>query len=144
MAFRPADTRERAAAALRVASCVAFCSVWVALHWSQIDGLHWLWVPSAAAVGLHKWRRHGLAAARDEVCGALYDFLRPAAACLRAWHDPSWRESYQRLMLALNTVVLLQDGKPGYEFTVTPDTVKAQAALVKQRLSYLVSPQKGK
>ena len=103
MASRPADTRERAAAALRVASCVAFCSVWVALHWSQIDGLHRLWVPSAAAVGLHKWWRRGLAAARDEVCGALYDFLRPAAACLRAWHDPSWRESYQRLMLALNT-----------------------------------------
>lgn len=40
-------------------------------------------------------------------------------------------------LLTLNTVVLLRDGKPGYEFEVTQKDVRAKEALVSRRLEYL-------
>ncbi len=40
-------------------------------------------------------------------------------------------------LLALNTAVLLRDGKPGYEFKVSPADVKAKQGEVKRRLDYL-------
>jgi len=40
-------------------------------------------------------------------------------------------------LLTLNTVVLLRDGKPGYEFTLAEDGVKALNQMVKWRLAYL-------
>jgi len=40
-------------------------------------------------------------------------------------------------LLTLNTVVLLRDGKPGYEFNVTAGSVKAKDGEVSRRLEYL-------
>ncbi|MHC4253029.1 MAG: sulfatase, partial [Planctomycetota bacterium] len=40
-------------------------------------------------------------------------------------------------LLTLNTVVLLRDGRPGYEFRITKDSVKAKQGEVGRRLSYL-------
>ena len=41
------------------------------------------------------------------------------------------------VLLTLNTVVLLRDGKPGYEFAITSKDVKVQGPGVKNRLLYL-------
>jgi arylsulfatase A-like enzyme len=40
-------------------------------------------------------------------------------------------------LLTLNTVVLLRDGKPGYEFRITQADVKAKQGEVRRRLDYL-------
>ncbi len=40
-------------------------------------------------------------------------------------------------LLTLNTVVLLRDGKPGYEFNITASSVKAKCGEVNRRLQYL-------
>ena len=40
-------------------------------------------------------------------------------------------------VLTLNTVVLLRDGKPGYKFDITSDSVKAKCGDVSRRLLYL-------
>ncbi|MDP6635404.1 MAG: sulfatase [Phycisphaerae bacterium] len=40
-------------------------------------------------------------------------------------------------VLTLNTVVLLRDGKPGYKFDITADSVKAKCGDVSRRLQYL-------
>jgi hypothetical protein len=41
------------------------------------------------------------------------------------------------VLLTLNTVVLLRDGKPGYEFRITKDAVKTKQGEVGRRLGYL-------
>jgi len=40
-------------------------------------------------------------------------------------------------LLTLNTVVLLRDGKPGYQFNITAGSVKAKDGEVSRRLQYL-------
>jgi len=40
-------------------------------------------------------------------------------------------------LLTLNTVVLLRDGKPGYKFDITADSVKAKGGEVSRRIQYL-------
>jgi len=40
-------------------------------------------------------------------------------------------------VLTLNTVVLLKDGKPGYKFDITADSIKAKCGDVSRRLLYL-------
>jgi len=40
-------------------------------------------------------------------------------------------------LLVLNTVVLLRDGKPGYKFKITADSVNAKGGQVPKRLEYL-------
>ena len=48
-------------------------------------------------------------------------------------------------LLTLNTVVLLRDGKPGYEFTITPADIKTQGGEVNRRIQYLtgkIAPKK--
>jgi len=40
-------------------------------------------------------------------------------------------------LLTLNTVVMLEDGKPGYKFNITPDSVRAKGSEVNRRLQYL-------
>jgi len=40
-------------------------------------------------------------------------------------------------VLTLNTVVLLRDGKPGYKFDITADSIKAKCGDVSRRLLYL-------
>jgi len=40
--------------------------------------------------------------------------------------------------LVLNTVVLLQDGKPGYTFLIKPENIKSKGGHVSRRISYLI------
>jgi len=46
-------------------------------------------------------------------------------------------DSDYETLLILNTVVLLKDGKPGYEFTIDPAKVKSKGGHVSGRLAYL-------
>ncbi len=45
-------------------------------------------------------------------------------------------------LLTLNTIVLLRDGKPGYEFNITSSSVKATGGEVSRRLQYLAAKDK--
>jgi hypothetical protein len=51
--------------------------------------------------------------------------------------DARGAETPLEALLTLNTVVLLRDGKPGYEFNVTASSVKAKDAEISRRLQYL-------
>ena len=92
------------AAALRVAGCAAGLAAFVYLHQHFLTDLYILWLPSLTVQLAYKWWRHGGPAALSEASGAAYDFVRPFRACVDAWHDATWRESYQRICLALTIV----------------------------------------
>ena len=92
------------AAAIRVAGCAAGLAAFVYLHQHFLADLYIFWLPSLTVQLAYKWWMHGGPAALSEASGAAYDFVRPFRACVDAWHDATWRESYQRICLALTIV----------------------------------------
>jgi stearoyl-CoA desaturase (delta-9 desaturase) len=86
---------------LRVVGCTAALALNVYGHLDHVREFYVLWLPSLALQVAYKGWKHGRPAALSEATGATYDFVRPFRACVDAWHDANWRESYQRLMIAL-------------------------------------------